>query len=85
MFWEDISEPSFYKNICQPDNFLYLNEKNVIYPRMAEILMNYIKANENSFGKLKRKLTGKWNIFQYVYARRKCSLGSKNLIITLQK
>ena len=59
MFWEDISEPSFYKNICQPDNFLYLNEKNVIYPRMAEILMNYIKANENSFGKLKRKLTGK--------------------------
>ena len=27
MFWEDCSESSFYKNICQSGNFLYLNGK----------------------------------------------------------
>ena len=32
MFWKDCNEPSFYTHICKPDNFLYLNGKNVIYP-----------------------------------------------------
>ena len=32
MFWKDCNEPSFYAHICKPDNFLYLNGKNVIYP-----------------------------------------------------
>ena len=68
MFWEDCTEPSFYKRICQADNFLYLNRKNVIYPRVAEIVMNYIEADENNFVKLKRKLTENQKIFQYVYA-----------------
>ena len=25
MFWEDRNKPLFYKHICKPDNFLYLN------------------------------------------------------------
>ena len=41
---------------------------NVIYPRMAEIVINYIEADENIFGKLKRKLIENQKIFQYVYA-----------------
>lgn len=41
VFWEDCNNPSFYKHICEPDNFKYLNGKNVIYPRVAEILWNY--------------------------------------------
>ena len=57
MFWEDYNEPSFYKHICPPENFLYLDEKNVIYLRVAEIVMNYIEADENNLTKLKRKLT----------------------------
>ena len=56
MFWEDCNEPSFYKHIYQPDNFLYLNGKNVIYPRVAEIVMNYIEADDKNFDKLRRKL-----------------------------
>ena len=68
MFWEDCNEPSFYKHICQPDNFLYINGKNVIHPRVAEIVMHYIEADENNFGKLKRKLIKNQMIFQYVYA-----------------
>ena len=68
MFWEDCNEPSFYKYIYQPDNFLHLNGKNVIYPRVAEIVMNYIETDENNFKQLKRKLIENQKIFQYVYA-----------------
>ena len=68
MFWEDDNEPSFYIHICQPDNFLYLNGKTVIYLRVTETVMSYIEADENNFGKLKRKLIKNQKIFQYVYA-----------------
>ena len=68
MFWEDCNEPSFYKHICQPDNFLYLNGKNVIYPQVAEIIINYIKADNKIFDKLKRKLIENKKIFQFVYS-----------------
>ena len=68
MFWEDCNEPSFHNHICKPNNFLHLNGKNVIYPHVAEIVMNYIEADENNFSKLKRKLTENQKIFQYVYA-----------------
>ena len=63
MFWEDCNDPSLYKHISQPDNFLYLNGKKVIYPGVAEIVMNYIEADENNFRKLKRKLTKNQKIF----------------------
>ena len=69
MFWEDYNEPSFYKHICQPENFLYLDEKNVIYLRVAEIVMSYVEPDENIFGKLKRKLIENQKMFQHVYAR----------------
>ena len=54
--------------MCQPDNFLYLNRKIVIYPRVPQIVMNYIEADENNFCKLKKKLIENQKIFQYVYA-----------------
>ena len=68
MFWEDCNEPSFDKHIWQPDNFLYLNGKKVIYPRIAEIVMGYIQADENNFGKLTKKPIENQKMFQYVYA-----------------
>ena len=68
MFWEDCNEPSFHKRICQPEYFLYLNGKNVIYPQVAEIVMNYIEADDENFDKLKRKLIEKKKIFQIVYS-----------------
>ena len=37
IFWEQSNEPSFYKLICKPPNFLYLNGKNVTYPKVAQI------------------------------------------------
>ena len=68
MFWEDGNERSFYKHIYQQENFLYLNGKNVIYPRVTEIVMNYIEADNKNFDKLKRKLIENKNIFQFVYS-----------------
>ena len=56
VFWEDCNKLSFYKHIFQSENFLYLNGKNVIYSRAAEIVMNYIEAEDKNFDKLKRKL-----------------------------
>ena len=68
MFWEDCNEPSFYKHVCQPEHFLYLNGKSVIYPRVTEIVMNYIEADDKNFDKLKRKLIENKKIFQFVYS-----------------
>ena len=68
IFSEDYNEPSFYKHISQLENFLYLNGKNVIYPRVAEIAMNYIEAIDKNFDKLKRKLIENKKIFQFVYS-----------------
>ena len=49
MFWEECNEPSFCKHICKPENFLYLNGKNVIYPHVAEIVWKYIKKTKKIF------------------------------------
>ena len=67
MFWENCNEPSFYKHICKPDNFMYLNGKNVIYPDVVEIVWNYIKDKQN-FNKIKTKLIDNRKIFQFVYS-----------------
>ena len=68
LLWEECSEPSFYKHICQPKNFLYLNAKNVINAKVAQIVMDYIEKDENNFDKLKSKLIESKKIFQFVYS-----------------
>ena len=68
MFWEDCNKPSFYKHICKPDNFMYLNGKNVIYPRVAEIVWNYIGEDRQNFNKIKKRLVCNMKIFQFVYS-----------------
>ena len=67
MFWEVCNESSFCKRVCQPDNFLHLNGKNVIYPRVSEIVIDYIEIDENNFSKLKRKLIENQKAFQFVH------------------
>ena len=62
MFWEECNEPSFYKNICKPDNFMYLNGNNVIYPHLADIVWKYLEENEGNFDKIKKKVIEKKKI-----------------------
>ena len=56
MFCEEYNKPSFYKHICQSDNVMYLNDKIVIHPRIAEIVWKYIEKDETNFHKMKKKL-----------------------------
>ena len=36
----------FYKYICTEENFLYLNGKNALYPKIAEIIWKFVQADE---------------------------------------
>ena len=56
MFWEECNESSFYKHICKPDNFMYLNGKNGIYQQVADIVWKYLEDDERNFDKIKKKL-----------------------------
>ena len=68
MFWKDSNNPSFYKYICKPDNFLYLNLKNVIYLRVADIVWKYLEQDEQNFNKIRKKLIENKKVFQFVYS-----------------
>ena len=68
MFWEEYNKPNFYKHICQSDNVMYLNNKNVIHPHMAEIVWKYVEKDETNFHKMKKKLLDNLNIFQFFYS-----------------
>ena len=68
MFWEDCNEHTFYKHIWKPDNFLYLNGKNVIYPRVADIVWKYLEQDKQNFDKIRKKLIGNKKVFQFVYS-----------------
>ena len=68
MFWEDCNESCFYKHICKPDNFLYLNSKNVIYLRVADIAWKYLEQDEQNFEKIRKKLIENTKVFQFVYS-----------------
>ena len=67
MFWEECNELSFYKHICKPDNFMYLNGKNGIYQQVAGIAWKYLEDDEGNFDKIKKKLIENKKIFQFVY------------------
>ena len=58
----------FYKHICKEKNFLYLNGKNVLKPRVVEIITEFLNENENNYKKLKNNLSSYKSIFQYVYS-----------------
>ena len=68
MPWKECMPNDFYKYICTEENFLYLNGKNVLYPKVAEIIWKFIQADEKNYSKLRNNLCQFKNIFQYVYS-----------------
>ena len=42
MLWDKCIEKTFYKHICENDNFIYLNGKNVLYSKTAQIVLDYL-------------------------------------------
>ena len=68
MFWEECKDLSFYKHICNPENILHVNRKNVIYPHVANIVCKYLEKDEENFEKIKKKLIENKKVFQFVYS-----------------
>ena len=53
----------FYKFICKEENFLYLNGKNVLQPKVSEILNNFLAKDEKNYVLLGNNLSLHKNIF----------------------
>ena len=45
MLWDECIEKTFYKHICEKVNFIYLNSKNVLYSKTAQIVLNYLNKD----------------------------------------
>ena len=68
MLWKECMAPIFYKYICQEENFIYLNWKNVYQPKVSEIITNFSKENEKNHMLLRNNLSQFKKIVQYVYS-----------------
>ena len=68
MLWRECMPIEFYKFICEEKNFLYLNGKNVLQPKVLQIIAEFIEADEKNYRLLQNNLSSYKNIFQYVYS-----------------
>ena len=68
MSWKGCMPFKFCRYICQEKNFLYLNAKNVLQPKVLEIISEFIDADEGNYRLLQNNLSSYKNIFQYVYS-----------------
>ena len=46
----------FYDHICKEKNFLYLNGKNLLQPRVTEILNEYLDENVENYNEMRNNL-----------------------------
>ena len=68
MLWKECMPIKFYRHICKKKNFLYLNGKNVLQPKVLEIISEFIDADDVNYRLLQNNLSSYKNIFQYVYS-----------------
>ena len=68
MLWKECVLSDFYRLICREEYFLYLNSKNVLYPKVAEIVWKFIAEDDKNYNKLRNNVCQLKEIFQDVYA-----------------
>ena len=68
MLWKECMPASFYKHICSQENFLYLNGKNVLYPKVSEIINDFLDVDKKNYVQLRNNLSQFKNIFPHVYS-----------------
>ena len=56
MLWDECIEKTFYKHICGNDNFIYLNGKNVLYSKTAQIVLDYLNKDASNIVRLRKCL-----------------------------
>ena len=68
MFWKECMLQRFYKHVCKDKNFLCLNGKNVLQPKVSEIITDFLKQKKGNYLELRNNLLQCKYIFQYVYS-----------------
>ena len=56
MLWEEWMPQEFSTYICKNDNFLYLNGKNVLQPKVSDIITEYLNKDKNNYIELKNNI-----------------------------
>ena len=69
MLWDECIEKTFYKHICEKDNFLYLNSKNVLYSKTTQIVLDYLNKDVSNIARLRKCLQNHMKTIQFVYSR----------------
>ena len=63
MVWRECMPAEFYKFICEENNFVYLNGKNVIQPGVLEIVEDFIDQDKKNLRLLQQHLARYKDIF----------------------
>ena len=68
MLWKDCIPHKFYQHVCEEKIFVYLNDKNVLQPKVVEIITYFMQESEENYKDLRNNLPSYKTIFQYVYS-----------------
>ena len=63
MLWKECMPVKFYRHICKEKNFLYLNGKNVLQPKVSEIINEYLDKDTNNYNQMRNNLSQYKNIY----------------------
>ena len=63
MVWRECMPAEFYKFICEENNFVYLNGKNVRQPGVLEIVEDFIDQDKKNLRLLQQNLARYKDIF----------------------
>ena len=69
MLWDDCIEKTFYKDICEKDNFVHLNSKNVLCSKTAQIVLDYLNKDASNIVRLRTCLQNHMKTIRFVYSR----------------
>ena len=69
MLWDECIEKTFYKHICKNHNFIYLNGKNVLYSKAAQIVLDYLNKDASNIVRLRKCLPNHMKTIQFAYSR----------------
>ena len=68
MLWRECIPVEFYKYICQEENFMYLNGRDVSQPGVLEIVGRFVDQDKENLRILQKCLATYKDIFQHVYS-----------------
>ena len=68
MPWRECIPLDFYKFIFEEKHLIYLNGKNILQPKVQQIIGEFIEKDEKNYRLLQNNLSCYKKIFQYVYS-----------------